>query len=277
MHVMRILSTSYVMHGLVGGVLAVPVMFLTLFAAQVIPGKQGRNGRQRDLERNCGAVKLCQERAAKPLTAAKFLQESDSAALGCLEGAMCLSEVTQMDFNRWLSYFQHNRANRLAIPWERDLCPETDLRAPLIASLQRFQIGETGEGRRLMKGAHATGDETYVEAMRLFIAEEHEHVRLLAEILARLGAPLIQSHWSDDAFIALRHFAGLRMELMTLLVAEMIAKRYYRALCAGTQDVTLRAIFAQIVCDENDHVAFHCDALKRGWADWPVWVRVLLR
>jgi hypothetical protein len=174
-----------------------------------------------------------------------------------------------MASDRWLSYFLHNRTNRIPIPWERGVHPEPCWRVALITSLQRFQVGETGKGMHLMRGAQTTGDATYVEAMRLFIEEENEHARLLAKILTQLDAPLLEHHWSAGAFIAVRHVAGLRAELLVLLVAEMLAKRYYRALCDGGSDEVLRAVFTQIIRDENGHVAFHCDTLRQALAHWP--------
>lgn len=179
--------------------------------------------------------------------------------------------------HKWLNYFQHNRINRNEIPWQLGIAPEPPLRDALIASLQRFQVGETGEGRHLMKCAHRTGDADYIEAMQLFIDEEHEHARLLAKILNQLDAPLLTRHWSDGAFVALRHLAGLRTELLMLLVAEMIAKCYYRALRDGTHDAVLRAIFTQIINDENGHVAFHCDFLRGSLGRWPKPARWALR
>jgi hypothetical protein len=171
--------------------------------------------------------------------------------------------------HKWLRYFQHNKIHRIDIPWQSEIAPEPHLREALISSLQRFQVGETGEGRHLMKGARRTGDADYIEAMQLFINEEHEHARLLAEILKRLHAPLLDKHWSDGAFVVLRHLAGLRTELLMLLVAEMIAKCYYRTLRDGTSDAVLRTIFMQIIHDEDGHVAFHCSFLRRSFRRWP--------
>ena len=50
---------------------------------------------------------------------------------------------------------------------------------------------------------------------------------------------------------------------MVLLLPEMIAKRYFRALHDGTRDPVLRAVFAQIVQDEVGHLAFHVEYLRR--------------
>src|SRR5262249_25142091 len=77
-------------------------------------------------------------------------------------------------------------------------------------------------------------------------------------------------------FRAVRHAAGLHLEILVLLVAELIAKRYYRALEEGTGDPVLRAVFGQIVRDELGHVAFHCDRLNRAFAPLPSAVRCLI-
>lgn len=179
----------------------------------------------------------------------------------------------------WLTYFERNRVNRLreGIPWERGFNAEPQLRAPLMQSLQRFQVGEQGDGQHLKHGAAATGDAAYVAAINLFVAEEQEHARLLARVVRGLGGELLDHHWSDACFILLRHLSGLHLELMVLLVAEMIAKRYYRALSEGTKDVVLKTVFDQILRDEFGHVAFHSDFLHRAFARLPLPTRRLLR
>ena len=165
----------------------------------------------------------------------------------------------------WLNYFESNRKNRAPIPWEAGINVEPHLRAPLIRSLQKFQLGESGEGRKLKQHARNTGDATYAAAIDLFIREEQEHARLMAEILRRLEAPLLTSDWSDWCFVSMRRLFGLHQELMVLLLPEMIAKRYFRALHDGTADATLRAVFAQIARDEDGHLAFHVDYLHRAF------------
>lgn len=166
----------------------------------------------------------------------------------------------------WLNYFQFNRNHRSQIPWERGIKIEPHLREPLIRSLRKFQLGESGDGRRLCRHAAATGDFVYTAAIDLFIKEEQEHARLMGEILKRLGAPLLKSHWSDNCFVIMRHFFGLNQELMVLLLPEMIAKRYFRALRDGTKDEVLRVVFEQIAQDEEGHLAFHVEYLRRAFA-----------
>ncbi len=84
----------------------------------------------------------------------------------------------------WKTYYEDNGRGLLAIPWERggDLSAE-EIRT-VRRSLREFQAGESSEGRQLMRRARdygeRTGDADYVEAIRLFIAEEQRHARDLA-------------------------------------------------------------------------------------------------
>ena len=176
----------------------------------------------------------------------------------------------------WLNYFEQNRVNRSPVPWENGIQAEPHLRAPLIRSLQKFQLGESGEGRKLKQHAKETGDETYAKAIDLFIQEEQEHSRLMGKILHELNAPLLQGDWSDWCFVSLRHLFGLHQELMVLLLPEMIAKRYFLALHDGTRDPVLRAVFAQIAQDEDGHLAFHIEYLRCAFKDMPFTRRIIV-
>jgi len=162
----------------------------------------------------------------------------------------------------WLEYFEWNRANRLEIPWSSNSCITSHLREPLIRSLQRFQVGESGEGSHLRKQAATTGCAVYRKCIDLFIKEEQEHARLMAEVLKRERAPLLTQHWTDNCFILLRRLFRLEHELLVLLVPEIIAKLYFRAVRDGTEDPVVRAICQQVLHDEEGHVAFHVDYLR---------------
>jgi hypothetical protein len=165
----------------------------------------------------------------------------------------------------WLNYFEYNRVHRSPIPWEQGINLEPHLREPLIRSLQKFQIGESGEGRKLRQHAAETGAATYSGTIELFVKEEQEHARLMAEILRRLNAPLLTTDWTDNCFKSMRRLFGLHQELLVLLLPEMIAKCYFRALHDGTRDTVMRAVFAQILRDEEGHVAFHVEYLRRAF------------
>jgi len=173
----------------------------------------------------------------------------------------------------WTAYFRQNRANRLSIPWERKVVVEPHLHKHLARSLQRFQMGERGDGSHLKKVAATTGDRAYMEAVALFIEEEQEHAALMARVLASMGVSLLQRHWSDGAFRMLCLASGLRAELMVLLAAEIIAKRYFRLLYESTADPVLRAVCAQIRHDEDAHIAFHADTLRAAFAGMPYYTQ----
>lgn len=177
----------------------------------------------------------------------------------------------------WLDHFEQNAATPAEIPWEQGIRVEPYLRLPLIQSLQRFQVGEQGDGKHLIKGAWSTGDAAYARTIELFIREEQGHSRLLASLLKGMGAPLLKWHWSDIAFVQLRRFCGLKVELLVLLTAEMIAKRYYRALYEGTRDPILTATFGRILNDELGHIAFHTDYLHHTFAHLPYPTRRAIR
>ena len=177
----------------------------------------------------------------------------------------------------WLKHFERNRELDRPIPWRDEINIPTSLLKPFIRSLQRFQIGESGEGRHLRAAAHATGDDTYGRAIDLFIQEEQQHARWMAEILQRLNAPLLTSHWTDGCFILLRRVFGLNQQLMVLLTPEIIARRYFRVLYDRIDDPTVRGVCAQILHDEAGHVAFHVDYLRGALAKLSLPARVLLR
>jgi len=72
-------------------------------------------------------------------------------------------------------------------------------------------------------------------------------------------------------------FIRLEGRIACAAAAEMIARRYFRALHDGTNGPVLRAIFAQICHDEEGHVAFHVDTLQRLFANWSWWKRAAIR
>ena len=61
------------------------------------------------------------------------------------------------------------------------------LEPALVRSLQRFQAGEDGDGASLIAKSAKAGDHDYLSAVRLFVAEEQNHARLLKNVLAYAG------------------------------------------------------------------------------------------
>ena len=177
----------------------------------------------------------------------------------------------------WVEYFARNRAGRIYIPWELGVHVAPHLRSTLTKSLQRFQIGESGDGAHLRRLAIRTGDRQYARAVEAFVREEQEHAAIMAGVLRCLDAPLLERHWSNGCFRLVCLVSGLRTELLVLLVAEMVAKRYFRLLLESTSDAVVGAMCRQILHDEDGHIAFHSDALRPALARLPVPARWALR
>lgn len=167
-------------------------------------------------------------------------------------------------FHDWVEDFEDEAARRLTRSdpdWRRG----ARLDPAVVRSVQRFQVGESGDGANLVAKA---GDGDYGTAVKLFVAEEQNHARQLAHLLAAAGADTIGGHWSDAVFVRLRRALGLRLELLVLLVAEVIALRYYRALRDGTADPLTTDVACRILADEQRHVPFHLRRLGRVPAIW---------
>ncbi|WP_460069500.1 ferritin-like domain-containing protein [Streptomyces sp. YKOK-I1] len=172
------------------------------------------------------------------------------------------------DFAKWARRFEEERERRHAQgdpDWEQG----ATLHPAVWAGIQRFQLGENGDGACLLAKADRAGDADYGQAVRLFVAEEQNHARLLARLLTAGGIPTLTHHWSDTAFVRLRRLMGLRMELLILLIAEVVALRYYRALRDGTDDPLTAEVAGRILSDEQRHVPFHCDRLHVCLAELP--------
>jgi hypothetical protein len=168
----------------------------------------------------------------------------------------------------WLRYFEENRRQLLAIPWEAG--PELTAmeRLALGRSIREFQRGESSEGHQLYRYAQdyaeRTGDRDYLLAIRLFIAEEQRHGRELARFLTLNNLPLAKSSFTDRVFRHLRHLAGtLEISIGVLITAEIIAQVYYTALREASGSRILRRLCDQILHDEASHVQFQAERLGK--------------
>ncbi|MEU3464105.1 ferritin-like domain-containing protein [Streptomyces sp. NPDC006733] len=178
-------------------------------------------------------------------------------------------------FAGWTRAFEAEVERRRA-QGDPDWAGGATLGGPLTRSLQRFQVGEDGDGANLIRKADEAGDREYAAAVRLFVAEEQNHARLLAALLGAGGRPLITAHWSDSAFVRLRRLLGLRLELLVLMIAEVVALRYYRAVSEGAGDPLVSEVAARILADERRHVPFHCLRLRQALGALPHALRVLV-
>ena len=176
----------------------------------------------------------------------------------------------------WLAYFRQNQLDRRGIAWHEGISLDPRLHGPLARSLARFQLGESSTGTRLLAAARElserTGDRFYPNTIALFIAEEQEHSRLLAKVLQQMQAPLLPRHWTDSLFRRCRHLLGFYEEIAVLLMAEIIALKYYGVVRQGCRAPVLVVVCEQILADEKFHVRFHCERLHQVIAPqcWPI-------
>lgn len=168
-----------------------------------------------------------------------------------------------MNSQQWLAYYQANKESRPEPKWNLPSPLPPERQQVLARSLSHFQLGETGEGRFLIAHARAQipGDLEYHEALRLFVAEEKEHARLLDRLVRRLGGRLVHRHWTHALFRLVRHFLGFKFEVQLLVIAELVGTAYYRLLQARTRDPVLEETCALLLKDEARHVEFHADYL----------------
>jgi hypothetical protein len=156
-------------------------------------------------------------------------------------------------------------ANRLDLPWAGAGVAPEEL-AEIVDSLRAWQLGETSDGSRLLRTAEAHaarfGDPDFVDAIRLFIAEEQRHGEELGKFLDAAGVPRARRDLGDSLFRFCRHFL-MRTEVWAtvVVVIEVHAMLYYAAIRRATGSAVLRRICQQILRDEVPHVRFQCERL----------------
>lgn len=172
-----------------------------------------------------------------------------------------------MDVERWLDHFRRNRENRPEPEWTAPITLAANTVAPLLRSLQQFQLGDGG-GPACLIAWNADRFRNSAPGIRelvdLWFAEEREHSRLLGGAVSRFGGECIRGHWSFTAFCLTRKWLGVRFELTVLLLTEIVSTVYYRLLRRHARDPALRGVCRLILRDESGHVAFHRSRLARA-------------
>ena len=167
----------------------------------------------------------------------------------------------------WIEYFQWNRANLLPVPWDSSIHLTPEEKRDISASIAVFQLGESSEGNHLRRLAEqyagASRDPLFGRAVALFIQEEQRHAADLGRFMAQEGIVRLECQWTDSVFRFLRRFWNLRACLSVLMVAELVAQIYYKALRNATASPVLRQICSQLLRDEVRHLSFQANALGK--------------
>lgn len=186
--------------------------------------------------------------------------------------------------SEWLEYFRCNRDNLFPIAWECSYRLSDREKATISSSIRSFQLGESSEGTNLLKAARVyaavSGDNVYVEALKLFIGEEQRHAADLARFMKQQHIALARRHWTDTIFRKLRKLANLELAIVVLLTAELMALIYYKALGNATNSPELKQICQQILRDETAHVCFQSQQLgkmRQNRSRWQLFCLELLQ
>jgi hypothetical protein len=173
-------------------------------------------------------------------------------------------------WTHWRSYFEtHARRPMPTRPSDTDAIP-VGWRAPLCASLARFQLGEGGEGRiagEIRRAGLPGTDADYHAALGLFVKEEGRHARILAGMVRALGGELLRRHWTERLFVVGRRLLGLRLKLLVLLVAEVLGLGFYALLSRALGSGAIAEQLREIADDEGMHLEFHADFFRAQVGD----------
>lgn len=168
-------------------------------------------------------------------------------------------------FARWHAHFHHRRSRPL--PAVHPPALPTAVHAAVLRSLTIFQLGESGEGRiahQVDRTALPPIDADYRAALKLFVAEEGRHARILGRMVRAMGGRTLQATWTEGLFRHGRRLMGIRLKLLVLLAAEVVAVVFYGALADHLPASGLTAALREIIADEDHHLAFHVDFFRRA-------------
>ncbi|MDZ4834417.1 MAG: hypothetical protein SGJ27_11625 [Candidatus Melainabacteria bacterium] len=179
--------------------------------------------------------------------------------------------TTTFDASQWRLYFEENRKMRPAVKLPNEIVLNESVQEPLIRSLQKFQLGETGEGHHLRKYAKHYGDADYTKCVDMFIKEEQSHAQILSQVILTMNGNLLSWHWTDVVFTVFRRVLHLKTELLVLLIAEVIGKCFYKYVVDKVDNKPLEEIFSLMVLDEIMHLKFHTEFLSEQLRPYP-WV-----
>lgn len=170
----------------------------------------------------------------------------------------------QLDYAKWIAHFTQNREQRAEPDWTVPVKIRSEALAPLVRSLEQFQLGDGG-GPASLIARDAERFRSQTTQMRTIVdfwfAEEREHARFLGCAVDRFGGKRIPSHWSFTAFRQTRRVLGVKFELQVLLLTEIVSTAYYRVMRRHCEDPAVRAMCKRILRDEAGHISFHCDRL----------------
>jgi hypothetical protein len=166
-----------------------------------------------------------------------------------------------MRWNEWRRYFEANAQRPLP---RVEQAPELEpaQHSALVRSLQKFQLGETGEGRlaNQVDTVRLRGvDDDFRACVKMFVREEGRHARVLGFMLRALGAGLVTRDWSAAGFRTLRRMIGVRVKLFVALAAEAVGAGFYGLMSERLPDGEVPRALRELCSDEAAHLRFQSE------------------
>jgi hypothetical protein len=166
---------------------------------------------------------------------------------------------------KWIEHFKKNVLQE-RVDWNLKPAISDHELSSVLSSLQAWQLGETSDGAHLIHAstlyAYKIGDSAYIDAVKLFIAEEQKHGGNLGRYLDAISKPRIKADWGDTLFRKIRYF-NTNMEIWTLAVitVESAAQIFYQCLKDATGCMLLKQICTDILIDEAYHIDFQTERM----------------
>ena len=178
-----------------------------------------------------------------------------------------------MNWSAWKKSFEV--AAQRAVPSIVAPAVSEPVRLGVLESLQKFQIGESGEGRAAheIDSAMLPGiDDEFRQSLKMLVREEGRHSRILALMVHALGGKTLSRNWSERVFVHVRRAFGLRFKMLVLLSVEVIGIAWYGLLAQQLPPGAFADALRQMCGDEERHLAFFSRffAAQRAW-----WVPLL--
>ena len=167
-----------------------------------------------------------------------------------------------MKFQIWQQYFLSNQNHFNHLDWADNQPLTAEEKNTITSSIRQFQRGEHSEGKHFLQFATTMNDETYIEAVRVFIKEEQDHAAVLGKFMDLHQINKLNKDWLDNTFRWLRKLAGLEGTITVLLTAEIVSMIYYKALHSATRSYLLQQVCEQVLVDEEMHLRFQSYALQ---------------
>src|SRR5437868_5368251 len=103
----------------------------------------------------------------------------------------------------WVEHFESNLCKQ-RIDWHQAPTITQKEIAPILRSMQAWQLGETSDGSHLLRAsalyACKINDPIYTDAVRLFIKEEQKHGNNLGIYFDLVNKERIRKDWGDTLF-----------------------------------------------------------------------------